>query len=57
MSEAQRDERSKRRLDSTSPKMRAQFSELRRRLDERAQQRGVKLEDPWGGRFGGRRGS
>lgn len=56
MTEGQREERSKRRLDQTSPKMRAQFSEFRRRLDERAQQRGVKINDPpWGGGFGGGR--
>jgi hypothetical protein len=57
MTEAQRDERSKRRLDRTSPKMRAQFAEFRRRLDGRARQRGIEPGDmrggrrgPWGGR-------
>jgi hypothetical protein len=41
MTDAQRDERAKRRLDHSSPKMRAQFAEFRRRLNERAQQRGI----------------
>jgi len=54
MSEAQREERSKRRLDSTSPKMRAQYSEFRKMLDNRASQRGVKLDNGWGRGFGGR---
>lgn len=55
MTEAQREERSKRRLDRTSPKIRAQFSEFRRRLDERAKQRGIGELPGWG--FpGGRRG-
>ena len=53
-SEAQREERSKRRLDSTSPKMRAQYSEFRKMLDNRAAQRGVKLDNGWGRGFGGR---
>lgn len=48
MTEAQREERSKRRLDSTSPKMRAQYTEFRRMLDKRAEERGVKIENPWG---------
>jgi hypothetical protein len=51
MTEAQRDERSKRRLDQTSPKLRAQFSEFRRRLDERSKQRGMG-ERPRRGFFG-----
>jgi hypothetical protein len=59
--EAQRDERAKRRLDRTSPKMRAQYTEFRKRLDERAQQRGVSMGDQrggwgFGGFGGGRRG-
>jgi hypothetical protein len=55
MSEAQREERSKRRLDSTSPKMRAQYAEFRKQLDQRAAQRGVKMDNGWGrGGFGGR---
>jgi hypothetical protein len=55
MTEAQRDERSKRRLDQTSPKMRAQFAEFRKRLDNRAKQRGI--TPPQGGWWmgGGRR--
>ena len=57
MTDAQRDERSKRRLDRTSPKMRAQFAEFRKQLDSRAQQRGIKLGDGRGfGGFGGPRG-
>jgi uncharacterized membrane protein len=57
MSDAQRDERSKRRLDRTTPKMRAQFAEFRKQLDKRAQERGVQLSDHGGGGFGGfRRG-
>jgi hypothetical protein len=54
MTEAQREERSKRRLDSTSPKMRAQFSEFRKRLEQRAKERGIS-ELPrggWGRGFG-----
>lgn len=50
MTEAQRDERSKRRLDHTSPKMRAQFSEFRKKLDERAKERGITQMPPWGPR-------
>ncbi len=41
MTEAQRDERSKRRLDQTSPKMRAQFTEFRKMLEDRAKRRGI----------------
>jgi hypothetical protein len=43
MTESQREERSKRRLDGSTPKMRAQYSEYRRMLDQRAQQLGVNL--------------
>ena len=58
MTDAQRDERSKRRLDRTTPKMRAQFTEFRKQLDQRAQQRGISLGDQRGGGFGGgRRGA
>jgi hypothetical protein len=53
MTEAQREERSKRRLDQTSPKMRAQFSEFRKRLAERAKERG--MPEP-SGRWGFRNG-
>lgn len=48
MTDAQREERSKRRLDRSTPKQRAQFAEFRKQLDQRAQQRGVKLDDQWG---------
>ena len=41
LTDAQRDERRKRRLDRVDPKMRAQFSQFRRMLDDRAQQRGL----------------
>jgi hypothetical protein len=51
MTEAQRDERAKRRLDRTSPKMRAQFAEFRRRLTQRAERRGINA-----GELRGRRG-
>jgi hypothetical protein len=58
MTDAQRDERAKRRLDHSSPKMRAQFAEFRRRLNERAQQRGIDQGNlpgryPRGGRWRG----
>ncbi|MCI0334726.1 MAG: hypothetical protein L0228_16040 [Planctomycetes bacterium] len=53
MTDAQRDERAKRRLDHTSPKMRAQFTEFRKRLDDRAKQRGISQLPGWG-RFGPR---
>jgi hypothetical protein len=52
MTGAQRDERSKRRLDQTTPKMRAQFAEFRKQLDKRAQQRGIQLGNQQGGGFG-----
>jgi hypothetical protein len=48
MTEAQRDERSKRRLDRTSPKMRAQFSEFRKQLEDRAKERGITQMPGWG---------
>jgi type I site-specific restriction-modification system R (restriction) subunit len=55
MTEAQREERSKRRLDSTSPRMRAQMSEFRKKLADRAKQRGMgDLPNRWG--FPGGRG-
>jgi hypothetical protein len=41
MTEEQREERSKRRLDNTNPKQRAQFSQFRKMLDQRALQRGI----------------
>lgn len=54
MSEAQREERSKRRLDNTSPKQRAQFAEFRKALDQRAAQRGIKVDGGRGGPGGWR---
>ena len=54
MTEAQREERSKKRLDNTTPKTRAQFSEFRKALEQRAQQRGVRLPTGGGPGFGGR---
>lgn len=56
MSDAQRDERSKRRLDRTTPKMRAQYAEFRKQLETRAQQRGMQTNGQGFGGFGGRRG-
>lgn len=50
MTESQRDERSKRRLDQTSPKMRAQMSEFRKRLADRAKERGITPPGGWGPR-------
>ena len=41
MTEAQRDERAKRRLDRTSATQRAQMTEFRRRLIARAKERGI----------------
>jgi hypothetical protein len=54
MTEAQRDERAKRRLDQTNPKMRAQFAEFRKKLENRAKERGIPQLPGWGP--GGRRG-
>jgi ABC-type transporter MlaC component len=54
LTEGQRDERSKRRLDRTSPKMRAQFSEFRKQLEDRAKERGITQLPGWG--RGGPRG-
>jgi hypothetical protein len=56
MTDAQRDERAKRRLDRSSPKMRAQFAEFRRRLNERAGERGLSAERLPGRFPGGWRG-
>lgn len=56
MTEAQREERSKRRLDRSTPILRAQMSEFRKQLSDRAQQRGISLGDPgrgFGRGFGG----
>jgi hypothetical protein len=53
MTEAQRDERAKRRLDRTTATQRAQFSEFRRQLEARAKERGIsKLPGFPGGRRG-----
>jgi hypothetical protein len=58
MTDAQREQRSKERLDRTTPKMRAQFTEFRRQLQVRAQQRGIDLSNQRGWGFGGpRRGA
>jgi hypothetical protein len=51
MTETQREDRSKSRLDRSTPKMRAQMVEFRKQLEGRAQQRGINLGDP--GRGGG----
>lgn len=55
MSEAQRDQRRKERLDRTSPKMRAQFTEFGRRMNERRAERGLPPVEG-GGRGGPWRG-
>jgi hypothetical protein len=55
MSDAQRDERAKRRLDRSSATQRAQMTEFRRRLVERAKERGI--GDLPSGRRGGWRGA
>ncbi len=57
VTESQREERSKRRIENTDPKMRAQFSEFRRMLSDRAQQRGIKFDPGRGGFGGGMRGA
>jgi hypothetical protein len=58
MTDAQREQRSKQRLDRTTPKMRAQAAEFRRQLQVRAQQRGIDLGNQRGWGFGGgRRGA
>jgi len=53
LTDAQRDARSKQRLDRVDPKMRAQFTEFRKRLDDRMRQRGL---PPGEGRGPGRGG-
>jgi len=55
MTDAQRDQRRKERLDRTSPKMRAQFTEFGRRLNERRAERGLPPVEggPGRGGFGG----
>ncbi len=57
MTDAQREQRSKQRLDHTTPKMRAQSAAFRRDLEARAQQRGISLGNQRGWGFGGRRGA
>jgi hypothetical protein len=57
MTDAQRDERAKRRLDRSSATQRAQFTEFRRRLVERARERGIEDPSSLGGRPGGWRGA
>ncbi len=52
LSDSQREQRSKERLDRTSPQMRAQFTEFRRLLNERRAERGL---PPMEGRPGGGR--
>jgi len=52
-SEAGREARSQRRLDRTTPKQRAQFTEFRKRLDLRAQQRGITPPGDQRGGWGG----
>jgi hypothetical protein len=51
LTEAQRDQRRKERLDRTNPKMRAQFTEFGRRLNDRRSERGLPPIE--GGRGGG----
>lgn len=53
MTDAERQQRSKQRLDNTTPKQRAQFAEFRKQLDTRAAQRGIQLGDQRGRGFGG----
>jgi hypothetical protein len=57
LTDAQRDQRRKERLDRSNPKMRAQFNEFNRRLADRMKQRGLPPVDgrgPGRGGFGGR---
>jgi hypothetical protein len=54
LSDAQREQRRKERLDRTSPKMRAQFTEFRDRMNDRLEERGLPPME--GGRGGGFRG-
>jgi hypothetical protein len=57
LSDSQREQRRKERLDRTSPKMRAQASEFRDRLDDRMKERGLPpIEGRGPGGFGGRGG-
>jgi hypothetical protein len=57
LTEAQRDQRRKERLDRTSSKMRAQFAEFGRRMNERRAERGLPpMQGPPGGGGGPWRG-
>ncbi len=53
MTDAQREQRSKQRIENSNPNTRAQSSEFRRMLDQRVQQRGISLPPGRGG-FGPR---
>jgi hypothetical protein len=56
LTDAQRDQRRKERLDRTSPKMRAQFTEFGRRMNDRRAERGLPPVEGRGGRGGPWRG-
>lgn len=56
MTDAQRDARRKQRLDRTTPKMRAQFTEFRRMMNDRLEERGLSPDQVGGFRGGWRRG-
>jgi hypothetical protein len=56
MTDAQREERSKTRLDRSTPLMRAQTAQFRQMLQGRAQQRGINLGNSSGWGFGPGRG-
>ena len=53
LTDAQRDQRRKERLDRTNPKMRAQFTEFGRRMNERRAERGLPPMQGRPGRGGG----
>ena len=53
LTDAQREQRAKQRLDRSTPKMRAQRDEFRRQLTERMQQRGIPSDSLRGGGFRG----
>jgi parvulin-like peptidyl-prolyl isomerase len=53
MTDAQRDKRRKERLDRTNPKMRAQFTEFGRRMNDRRTERGLPPMEGGPGRGGG----
>ena len=57
MTDAQRDTARKQRLDRTTPKMRAQFTEFRRMMNERMEQRGLSSDQLGGFRGGWGRGA